>query len=139
MNTPEIKLDYTRKDNNLIVQIGDYELIYELKINVDYTYYGGAATMREAVENIENEEASTHYLILKDTDWNTIIHGYVATDFYLTNSDDGICGTLEVRSTFTGLSDSQFARIETTTLGTISKNDNGLTFTTVDGSTEIIL
>jgi hypothetical protein len=44
--------------------------------------------MREYLENIENEEMSTHYLRLEGSNWEKVVHGLVRFEFYII-TDDG--------------------------------------------------
>lgn len=135
----KIKLNPIYENNEIILKINGYEIRYILQPKDDYIQGGcGAATMREYLEYVENEEASTHYMYLKDTEWNIVIHGYVLHDFYLNNFHDEVCGELELHSKFTGLGTSQYLegeRTEIETIGIITKEDNDLFFTTVGGNT----
>lgn len=100
-------------------------------MEVEHDYRScGAATMREYYENIENEERSTHYLYLKDSEWKKIIHGYVPFEFFI--NDDALI----MRFTFSGEGTSQYRRKagkEDIVLGKVVLKDMDLKLITDDG------
>lgn len=115
----------------IYVNIAGYEICYNMQVEHDYTGgCFGAATMREYYENIENEERSTHFLYLKDSEWTKIIHGYVPFEFYK-NADE-----LIMRFTFSGMGTSQYIRPtgeKDVVLGKVILTDIELKLITDDG------
>jgi hypothetical protein len=138
MNTEWMR--HSRQDNRICVNVEGYKIYYTLEDKNNYTYGAGAGTMREYLENIENEEASTHYLKLEGSDWKTIIHGLVPFKFFKTTNEEGTESSLVMSFHFTGAGTSP-TRIEpgivNVELGKLFVSDAELKLVTDDGKEHV--
>ena len=138
----QLKYDYDRRNHDkLIIHINGADITYNMETQNDYAQFNwGAATMREYLENIENEEMTTHYLMLEGSDWKTVIHGLVRFQVYL-KGDDPVEGyDLYMVFHFTGDGTSP-KRIEPhdqrLDLGRIYENASEIRLVTEDGNDHI--
>ena len=137
MKKTEKKLNYEIKNHEIIVELEGGQIVYEMQDKENYAAYCmGAATTREWLENLENLEASTHTLKLKNTNWDRVIHGFVERDFYLISTEKEGVYSLEMRFQFTGLGNSpkeRFAGVQKLVLGTVCVGEDGAILLTDDG------
>ena len=92
----------TNDRGTLRIDVQGAKIEYELEIKDNYSYSAGAATMREYLENIENDEFTTHYLRLAGSKWETVIHGLVKFEVYLEKEQEEELPELTMVFLFTG-------------------------------------
>jgi len=142
MKKLEFRMENTKAgyaDGVIYVNVYGYEICYDMQTKHDYTIgmIGGAATMREYIENERDYEESTHYLNLKDSDWKKVVHGYVPYEFYINEDEEMIMrfhfsiGDYYGRQTPSGEVD--------VLLGKIVLNDMELKLITDDGEEHIFV
>lgn len=137
------KLVYKKNGAKICVNVDGYNISYKMRDKNNYTLGSfGAASMREYLENIENEENSTHYLKLDESDWETVIHGFVPFEFYKITNEEEMETTFVMRMKFTGQGTSPtrvFKEPETreVLLGRLFISDTELKLVTDDGEEHI--